>query len=150
LRGGYRKGAGGAPGNGAKDNTWDHIVATEEVKRRRGCTMHPIDILNIYRARYIDPLDDVKKRFADELSFIEKDRDSEDKRRARAITCRIKHDLLEAVKKEKELEARRDIFKPKAKTEPEPEPEVKVTAEEPLIIRPIIIVRRKKKRIPIW
>jgi len=54
--GGYRKGSGGQPGNAAKDHTFDHIVATEEVKRRRGILMYPMDILDIYRIREIEKL----------------------------------------------------------------------------------------------
>jgi len=140
--GGHRKGAGRVPGEGARDHTFDHIVATEDVKRRRGVAMHSMDILEIYRARELkqegDPEDEKEKQRRELLlwqTVQEQKKYSEDKAKERLQVIKIRHDLLDAVKRAKELEFK-EMLKPK--------PEVK---KEPVIIRPIVVsvVHKKKK-----
>lgn len=109
--------------------------------------MHPSDILNFYHKKTIeimeDPLVRREKQRQQLLSWQAKknhEKENDDKKQARLEIGKIKHDLLEATKKERELEFRtREMV---ATEEPK--------AEEKKEEVPLVLVagrwKRKKKK----
>jgi len=108
--------------------------------------MHPVDIMEIYRVHELkqegDPESEKEKQRRELVlwqTVTEQDKDTEESSRQRLSVIKIRHEMLEAIKKERELE-----FKQKKPVEERPK-------EEPPIIRPIIVsYRKKKKRENIW